>query len=121
MALQGDEESLAKYQDWAQNISTAIPSVYHTSWLDMERKVNFYKNFWSKFWCSQYNTSQEDTSENNMFFDKPWSQVTKEEIADISSKLASEMGGWIFHRKINWEQKTPHITLNHECEKFLGN
>ena len=121
MALQGDEESLDKYQDWAQNISSAIPCVYHTSWLDMERKVNFYKNFWSKFWCSQYNTPQEDTSENNMFFDKPWSQVTSEDISNISSKLSNEMGGWIFHRKINWEQKTPHITLNHECDKFLGN
>jgi len=119
-ALHGDKNSLEKYQEWAQNITAAVPSVYHTSWLDMERKVKFYKNFWSKFWCSQYNTPQDDTPENNMFFDKAWSEVTDEEISKISKKLSKQMGGWIFHQKINWDIKTPHITLSHECVQFLG-
>ena len=120
LALQGDEGSLGKYQEWAKNISVSVPSVYHTSWLDMERKVKLYKSFWSKFWCSQYNVSQEDTPENNMFFDKPWSEVTDKEIKEISRKLSDNMGGWIFHHKINWDQKTPHITIPHDCENFLG-
>lgn len=118
-ALQGDKEALINYQDWAQKISKAVPSVYHTSWLDMERKVNFYKEFWSKFWCSQYNTSQEDSAENNMFFNKPWSEVTNQEIKDISSRLSKDMGGWIFHQKIDWKAKTPHISLEHGCKEFL--
>ena len=120
-ALQGDKDSLDKYQSWAQSIAEAVPTIYHTSWLNMERKVKLYKEYWSKFWCSQYNTPQEDTAENNMFFNKPWSKVTSKEISAISKKLATEMGGWIFHRKINWNYKTPHISLSHECEKFLGN
>ncbi len=119
-ALHGEDGFLEKYQEWAQNISNSIPTVYHTSWLDMERKVNFYKNFWSKFWCSQYNTNQEDTAENNMFFNKPWSEVSDDEISDISKRLTNEMGGWIFHRKINWDIKTPHMSLLHNCEQFLG-
>ena len=120
-ALSGDEEFLSKYQDWARRVTEVIPTVYHVSWLDMKRKVSFYKNYWSKFWQSQYNLKQEDTAENNMFFDKPWSEVTEEEISDISNRLSKEMGGWIFHQKIDWKSKTPHISIDHACEEFLEN
>ena len=30
---------------------------------------------------------REDTAENNMFFDKPWSEVTEQDIKDLSIKL----------------------------------
>ena len=91
----------------------------HMSWFDLERKIKLYKNYWSKFWQSQYNTPQEDTPENNMFFDKKWSEVTDDEIKMLASRLGTEMGGWIFHNKINWEANTPHITLEHGCKEFL--
>ena len=62
---------------------------------------------------------QEDTADNNMFFNKPWSEVTEDEIEQISHKLSTEMGGWIFHRKVDWNQKTPHIVIDHNCQDFL--
>ena len=42
-----------------------------------------------------------------MFFNKPWSEVSDIEISNLSEKLESELGGWIFHRKVNFEEKTP--------------
>ena len=115
----GDKNSLETYQDWANKVIDNVPPVYHTSWLDMKRKIVLYKNYWSKFWQSQYNTEQEDTPENNMFFDKSWSDVTDKEIDRLANKLSEELGGWIFHQKINWEAKTPHITIDHDCKRFL--
>jgi hypothetical protein len=47
-----------------------------------------------------------------MFFDKPWAEVTDQEIDDLSVKLESEMGGWIFHEKVDFSRKTPHVTIN---------
>ncbi|MBG17594.1 MAG: hypothetical protein CMB77_04500 [Euryarchaeota archaeon] len=118
-ALLGNQESLQQFQEWVNLAAQNIPTVYHMSWFDLERKINLYKNYWSKFWQSQYNTPQEDTPENNMFFDKKWSDVTNDEIKDLANRLATEMGGWIFHNKIDWNAKTPHITINHDCKEFL--
>ena len=111
-ALQGDKNALTKYTEWYQRAITMLPTVYHYSWLDIPKKIKSYKKYWSRFWCSMYNISQEDTSENNMFFNKPWSQVTNEEIEETGKRLAEKMGGWIFHNKINWEANVPHITLD---------
>jgi hypothetical protein len=70
-----------------------------------------YRTHWSKFWQSLYNMKQEDTAENNMFFDKLWSDVTAEEVIALASKLKEEMGGWIFHRKIDWNNPTPSVMI----------
>ena len=89
-----------------------LPAIHHFSWFNLERKINTYKNYWSKHWQSLYNVSQDDTAENNMFFNKPWSDVTDEEITDLASDLAEKTGGWIFHRKLDLNQPTPYI----DCE-----
>jgi hypothetical protein len=47
-----------------------------------------------------------------MFFDKPWSQVTDEDISVLAQKLEQEMGGWIFHNKVNFDIPTPSLKLN---------
>ena len=109
LAMSGDEESVKEYQKWFYNVAEQLPSVYHYSWFDIERKINTYKNYWSKHWQSLYDIKQEDTADNNMFFNKPWSKVKKKEIKELASKLSSEMGGWIFHNKIDFSKKTPHI------------
>ena len=44
-------------------------------------------------------------------FDKPWSEVTENEIEDLGKRLASEMGGWIFHEKVDFNRYTPHMSL----------
>lgn len=113
-ALNGDELAIQNYTNWMKNIQTQLPSIYHYSWFDIKRKIKTYRDYWSKHWQSLYNIEQKDTVENNMFFDKPWSDVTNREITNLSKKLSKEMGGWIFHSKIDFESKTPHISLDGE-------
>lgn len=107
------EESLKEYEGWYNEVVEHLPGVHHYSWFNIERKIKSYRNYWARFWESMYNQKQDDTAENNMFFDKPWSDVTDEEIEDVAIRLEDEMGGWIFHRKVNWDAKTAHI----ECTK----
>ena len=47
-----------------------------------------------------------------MFFDKPWKDVSEDEIDSLAEKLEKEMGGWIFHQKIDFSKKTPYISLD---------
>ena len=46
-----------------------------------------------------------------MFFDKLWADVTQEDITNLAVRLESEMGGWIFHRKIQWNNPTPSVMI----------
>ena len=110
-ALSGSAEALDMFQTWFRGMVEAIPTVRHYSWWDMRRKIRSYRGFWQRHWESLFDVKREDTSENNMFFDKPWTEVTDAEIDDLADRLQREMGGWIFHQKINWNRRTPHITV----------
>ena len=99
------------YENWFKKSIEAFPSVYHYSWYDLERKIKTYKNYWSQHWQSLYNIDQEDNSENNMFFNKSWNDVSDKEISELANKLKEEMGGWIFHQKVDFSKPTPHMTL----------
>jgi len=110
-ALSGDNSSLEVYEDWFQRNIDLLPGVLHYSWFDIERKIRTYKNYWSKHWQSLYNIEQEDTPENNMFFDKSWSEVTENEIKLLGIKLAAKLGGHVFHSKIDWTKPTPWLKL----------
>jgi hypothetical protein len=46
-----------------------------------------------------------------MFFDKMWSDVSAEDINEIADRLEREMGGWIFHSKIDWNNPTPSVLI----------
>jgi len=113
-ALLGNEKAREYYEAWLNTVTEQLPGVYHYSWYDLERKVHTYKNFWSKHWASLYNREQKDNAENNKFFDKPWSDVTDEEIHDISVRMEKEMGGWIFHSRIDFSKPTPHVQIRRE-------
>lgn len=104
-----NHEARAAYQKWFNKIVSELPAVHHYSWWDIGRKIRTYRDYWSKHWQSLYNISQADTAENNMFFDRPWDQVSDDEIDELAKKLETEMGGWIFHRKIDFSQKTLHL------------
>lgn len=104
-------QALGSYQNWFNQVVNNIPGVYHYSWFDIKRKINTYKNYWSQHWQSLYNITQEDTAENNMFFNKTWSEVEDKEIDDLAIKLADELGGWIFHSKVDFSRPTPHLSL----------
>jgi len=110
-ALTGQLSGLAEYQGWLRRVADALPSVYHYSWFNLERKIRTYRDYWSKHWQSLYDITQEDSVENNMFFDKKWEDVTDEDISNLAVKLRDEMGGWVFHEKVDFNRATPHATL----------
>ena len=118
-AIAGVKEAQQAYENWFNNIINTFPPVFHYSWYDLERKIKTYKNFWTRHWQSLYDIEQEDTPENNMFFDKKWEDVSEEEIKELATKLESEMGGWIFHRKIEWDQKTPWMHVERKEPKIM--
>jgi len=111
-AASRDPAARHQYVQWLAAVIQNLPGVYHYSWFNLPRKIKTYKNYWSRHWQSMYNISQDDTAENNMFFNKPWSDVSDEEIDLLAARLEQEMGGWIFHRKIDWNNPTPSVMIN---------
>ena len=96
-----------------------LPSVHHYSWFNLPRKIKTYRDYWSQHWQSLYNIPQDDTAENNMFFQKPWSEVSDEDIESLSTRLKNEIGGWIFHSPVDFSNPTPHISLELDHPKFV--
>ena len=47
-----------------------------------------------------------------MFFDKPWAEVSDEEIGQLAKELAEKTGGHVFHSKIDWENPNPYLQIN---------
>lgn len=118
-ALKGNEECLEWYENWFNNAVENLPGVHHYSWMNLERKIKTYKNYWSKHWQSLYNIEQQDTIENNMFFDKKWSEVSDNDIKELSKKLKNKMGGWVFHKKIDFNNPTPHVFIEREEPELM--
>jgi glycosyltransferase involved in cell wall biosynthesis len=110
-ACQGHEQALKEYENWFNQVVESLPGVHHYSWYDMARKMRLYRDYWTRHWNSLYDGSMEDTSETNMMFDIPWSQVTEEMIELRAKELSEKTGGWIWHRKWNGT-RTPHIRVN---------
>lgn len=111
-ALSGHEQALTDYKDWFNKVVEMLPCVHHYSWFNLPRKIRTYRDYWSQHWQSLYDISQEDTADNNMFFQKKWSDVTEEDIESLSAKLANEMGGWVFHNPVDFSKPTPHVVLD---------
>ena len=110
-AIAGHAEALKVYSEWFNSVVDNLPGVHHYSWYDLPRKMKQYKNFWTRFWNSLYRGSMDDTSETNMMFDVPWSEVTDEMITSRAEELKEKCGGWIWHSKWRGE-RTPHLTIN---------
>ena len=121
-ALAGNSEAISKYQEWYNNAVDMLPCVHHYSWFDIERKIHTYKNYWQRHWESLYDVTQEDTAENNMFFDKSWSDVSDKEITKFSKDLSTQTGGHVFHTKVDLSTPTPHVTINRtQPKEYLDN
>ena len=118
-ALSGNPDAHKAYQDWFCNVVDQLPGVHHYSWFNIERKINTYKNYWQKHWESLFDIKQEDTAENNKFFNKPWSEVTDDEIKSMAVKLRDELGGWIFHSRVDFSKPTPHLTIHRDQPKIM--
>ena len=111
-ALGGNEEAFNTYQDWFGRNVEMLPSVYHYSWYDLERKIRTYRDYWSGHWQSLYNIAQEDIPENNMFFEKAWKDVSEQDISALAHKLKEHMGGWVFHERVDFSKPTRHLELD---------
>ena len=118
-AMTGNLDALQDYQAWFINVVEMLPGVHHYSWFDLSRKIKTYKNYWQRHWESLYDISQDDTAENNMFFGKSWKEVSDEDIEELATKLAENMGGWIFHSREDFENPTPHLTLNRAQPRLM--
>ena len=110
-AMSGNKDALVAYENWLNHVVDQLPGVYHYSWYDLERKIHTYKGFWSRHWASLYNQVQEDVPDNNKFFDKKWSDVTDEEIKELAVKMKNELGGWIFHHRVDFTKPTPWLKM----------
>jgi len=110
-ALAGDAKALAAYENWFEKIINNVPSVFHASWLSIERKIRLYRDFWTRHWTVLEGKEYVDTTESNMFFDKKWKDVSDADISEMAERLKTETGGHIFHRK--WKgEKTLWMTLS---------
>lgn len=118
-ALAGNDQAFTDYQRWFQSLIDVLPGVHHYSWFNVERKIKTYKKYWQKHWESLYNIEQDDTSENNMFFQKPWSEVSDDEIASLAEKISRETGGWVFHSPIDFSKPNPHLVINRNQPKVM--
>ena len=121
-ALEGDKKALEMYEGWYNSVVEQLPTVHHYSWFDISAKIKQYRKHWAKFWKSQYRLDIEDTAKNNVMFNKAWSDVTDNDINIFASRLATEMGGWIFHEPVNFSAPTPHVVIgrNHP-QAYLDN
>jgi glycosyltransferase involved in cell wall biosynthesis len=119
LAVSGNTEANVQYQEWFNKVVDNLPGVFHYSWFDIERKIKLYKNYWTKHWESLYGKTYVDNAESNMMFDVPWSQVTDEMIKSKAKLLAEEIGGWVWHKKWDGQQKTSHITVNKSQPKIM--
>jgi hypothetical protein len=54
-----------------------------------------------------------------MFFHKKWKDVNNDEIKKLADKLEKEMGGWIFHQKIDFNRKTPWLNFTKKHPRFI--
>ena len=110
--VQGHEQALEDYKVWFQRVVDMLPCVHHYSWFDLPRKIKTYRDYWSQHWQSLYDIPQEDTAENNMFFQKPWADVSDEDIDNLSTDLKEKLGGWVFHDPVDFSKPTPHVELS---------
>lgn len=118
-ALAGDEQAVAAYTAWFNNVCEALPCVFHYSWWDIERKIRLYRSFWSRHWDVLAGAEHEDTAERNMFFDVPWSEVTGEMIAARAKELEEGCAGHVFHTK--WTgQRTPALHVRRSQPRVMN-
>jgi len=109
VAMLGNEQARQEYESWYNQAVNGLPAVFHYSWYDLPRKIRLYRGYWTKHWNSLYNKNIDDTVENNMMFDLPWSAVTEDMIEARAKELSEKLGGWIWHRKWDGKTTTPHI------------
>ena len=54
-------------------------------------------------------------------FNKPWSEVTDEDMNQLADKYEQELGGWIFHQPVDWNNKTPWVNRMWDHPEVMKN
>ncbi len=115
----GNEQARQEYEQWFNTVINGLPCVFHYSWYNLPRKIRLYRDYWTRHWNSLYGKSIEDTTESNMMFDAPWSQVTDDMIEGRAQLMAELLGGWIWHRKWDGKTQTGHIKITRTQPKVM--
>lgn len=108
-AMAGNEQARQQYESWFNDVVNAIPSVFHYSWYDLDRKVRLYRDYWQNHWNALWDKDASDSAKNNMMFGVPWKDVTDDMIAEKTSQMRTKLGGWIWHRPWDGNTTTPHV------------
>ena len=111
-----DMRYVSHYENWFNEVIDQLPSIYHFSWISIERKIRMYREYWDLHWKSLYNQVNKD----NPFFDVPWNEVTDEMIKAKAKELGEKTSGWVFHSKWNGS-KTNGITINKSLPEVIVN
>ena len=110
-AVNGNDEALKMYGEWFNRCAELLPGVHHYSWYDLGRKIRTYRDYWSRHWESLYDIPQDDSPENNMFFQKSWVDVNENDIDSLATRLEEDMGGWVFHEPLDFSKiNSTHIS-----------
>jgi hypothetical protein len=110
-----DSRYISHYEQWFNDVVDQFPGVFHFSWYSIERKIQTYKKYWNKHWQSLYG---EKLSDNNMFFDVSWDEVTDEMIKAKAKELRENTGGHVFHTKYTG-QKTNNVKVYRDIPNVI--
>lgn len=111
-----DKDYVVAYENWLNQITDKLPTVHHFSWWSIYSKMLKYKLFWNNSWITLYNEKRPEGY--NPFFNKPFDQVTEQEMRDTAVRIETETGGHIFHSP--WSgQKINHIATNKPIPKII--
>lgn len=105
-----NEEKAKQYEGWFNRITSMLPTVYHFSWWSVYEKMKKYKLFWNDSWITLYNEKRPDGY--NPFFNKPFANVTEEEMKETARRLESDCGGFIFHNPVDINNIPRTLSVN---------
>lgn len=108
-AAQTSQPHAELYEKWFNKVTDKLPTIYHFSWYSVYEKMRKYKLFWNNSWQSLYNEQRPEGY--NPFFNKPFDQVSDEEMREEAEKLETKTGGHIFHQPWDGTKKL-HVTIN---------
>jgi hypothetical protein len=84
-----------EYEKWVNRITDRMPYIFHVSWWSVYQKMLKYKLHWNSSWNSLY--AIENPNNTNPFFDKPFDQVTDDEMRVTAKVIEAETSGHVFH------------------------
>jgi glycosyltransferase involved in cell wall biosynthesis len=76
-AVNGNVEAQNAYQEWFKHVIDVLPSIRHHSWLNIERKIRTYKNYWQRHWESLYDVKQKQYAEKSSGLGSRWRTCSK--------------------------------------------